>query len=244
MAPEISVEGSVSKIMREQATRFCTLIGDIGDFFHWEPERLEEELILRSESVHLQRALSFGARPGSQAQASLAQSLRNFSIPLHKIGLSTQACILDEEALAIRRECYRARPGEQRPYLADVLDGYSRHLHVTGRRDEALEAAEEAIKYWRLLYEFNPDEYSVKLAGALQELGIGLSSMQRLEECKAAEEEALMLWRSLYREEPERYRSSLVNSLTNHIITMKDLGLQDESRTLYAEFCELHALMG
>ncbi|KAF8308141.1 hypothetical protein DL93DRAFT_2087277 [Clavulina sp. PMI_390] len=243
MAPTISVVDPVSQKTRERAMEFQALTWEIDKLLSREPGRLGDVLLIRTDDVCLHRALAHGTRPGSDSWSNLAHSVRNLSLALHDSERSAEACILGEEALIIRRECYRVRPGQQRSYLADSLYTYSQHLYAEERYEEALEKAEEMVQLYRLLYEFDHDDGALSLAIGLQDLGVRLSSVQRFEDAKITEEEALGLWRTLYSKDPETHRSSLLHSLKNYIVSLKDLGLAQETRAAQAERDELEALI-
>ncbi|KAF8308139.1 TPR-like protein [Clavulina sp. PMI_390] len=244
MAPTISLADSpVLRPMYERAIEYRQLIDDIDNVFHGLPGRLQDVLILRAENVRLQRALAHGTRPGSQAHSKLAHCLLNLALAVHDNGQGAEACKLDDEALILRRQCYAARPGEQRPYLTDMLYTYSQHLYAGERYEEALELAEEAASVRRILYELDPDNCKPALAAALIDLGVRLSSVQRFGDAKSVEEEGLDLWRDLYHEDPETHGSSLIHALTNHVVSLKDLALSTEAIAIQAELDQLQALI-
>ncbi|KAF8308147.1 hypothetical protein DL93DRAFT_2087285 [Clavulina sp. PMI_390] len=243
MAPTISVVAPVPRDMRDRAAQFRELIDSIDTFLEEPLERFDDMVLIRTEALRIQRALAFGTRRGSQTHADLARFARNLALALHKKKENDEACVLDEEALAIRRECFKVRPGAERPYLAKVLHSYSIHLHAEERYKEALAASEEAVQLQRLLYELDPDEAMDGLAMALRDCGIRLSSVQRFEEAKATEEEGLVLWRLLYQKNPGKYRSLLDQALTNYIVSLKDLALVPEVKAARAERDEIRGVV-
>ncbi|KAF8308135.1 hypothetical protein DL93DRAFT_2100872 [Clavulina sp. PMI_390] len=244
MAPTISVIHPAPRHKKhEHVVEFRDLIDNIDSFLDEPLGRIDDVLLFRAEIVRLQRALSFNTPPGSPSNSDLARFIRNLAIACFQNDQYAEACLLDEEALLILRQCYRARPGHERRLLAQTLYHYSQHLYADERTEEALRVCEELIPIERLLYEFDPEECAPMLAMALQTLGLLLSAAQRFEEARVVEDEALAVWRILYHKDPETHRSSLATSLSNYIVSLKDLGLPKEKRAAQAELDELKALM-
>ncbi|KAF8308144.1 hypothetical protein DL93DRAFT_1954573 [Clavulina sp. PMI_390] len=242
MAPTVAVIHNVPRLpMREHVVSFRRLINDIDSFLDEPLGRIDDVLLFRSEIIQIQRALSFDTPAGSYSNSNLAHYHRNLALALHKNEQYAEACAQDEEALAIRRRCYQARPGEERPLLTLTLYTYSKHLEAAQRYDDALKVAQELLPIQRLLHELDPVQYRSSLADALSHIGVLFSSTQRFEDAKTAEEEALVFWRTMYDEDPERYQSVLIHSLGNYIITLRDLGLPKELRAAQAELEDLRA---
>ncbi|KAF8315959.1 hypothetical protein DL93DRAFT_2166540 [Clavulina sp. PMI_390] len=242
LAPNVSIIDTLPKSMRKRAYKFIGVIEDIGTFLDNSPARESSALLFHAEAVCLQRALFMDTPMGSQG--ILARLLRFQAVALHKLKQDDEACVLDEEALAIRREVYRLHPGaEQAARLATTLHIYASHLRGAKRRREAVSKNEEAVVLRRMLYEDDPDGYIWPLSLSLSTLGIRFKLVQRFEDAKIAEEEALVLRRIMYDKDQEKNLKALADCLHNYSTTLGALGLPEESRAAQAEHDTLHTLM-
>ncbi|KAF8305621.1 hypothetical protein DL93DRAFT_2172508 [Clavulina sp. PMI_390] len=234
VAPTISIVDSMPQEMRDRAVKFAKLLDHIDMFLDKLPDRLNDVLLFRTELVRLQRAISFGCRPGTKPHGRLARFLHNLAMSLDTNQRPDEACSLDEEALAIHDECCRANPSAERALHAKMLWAYSVHLYAAERYEDALQATEDELKIRRLLYEFDSDE-SMALSRALHDRAIYFRQLRRFEDAKDSEEEALVLRRTIYEEDPEKHRTALLECLNSYITTLKDLGLPKETREAQAE---------
>ncbi|KAF8305624.1 hypothetical protein DL93DRAFT_2172510 [Clavulina sp. PMI_390] len=228
LAPTILVVGNESQEMRDRAIQFAQILDQIDASLERMPNRLSDILLVRTELVRLQRAIAFGSDPGSKLHSRLARFLHNLAIALGKKQRFGEACVIDEEALAIHTECYRARPTEERAPHASMLWAYSVHLSAEGLSEEALAATDEELKIRRLLYESDPGE-AMALSTTLRNRGIYLARLQRLEDARESKEEALVLRRMLYEQSPESYRTALLECLDTYITTLNDLDMPKEA---------------
>ncbi|KAF8308161.1 hypothetical protein DL93DRAFT_2231837 [Clavulina sp. PMI_390] len=202
LAPSIRITSSTSQEMRSHATKFLDLIDKIGLFLGDLPERKQKEdaLLFRLEAVSLQRTL-FITTP-LRSQRELARLLWNLSIVLHRLNYDDDACTIDEEALTIRRECYRSHPDAERPLLSAHLHLYSIHLYNSQRDErygEAVAACEEAVFLRRQLYDLDPQKHMEPLAKSLQNLSAFLISADRFDDASIVGKEAVMLRRIFLR---------------------------------------------
>ncbi|KAF8316847.1 hypothetical protein DL93DRAFT_2165957 [Clavulina sp. PMI_390] len=197
----------MSQEMYSRAAVLLDLLDRIGHSLgdSLEPQHVEDSLPFRLEAVVLQRTLSIGSPLRSQGE--LARLLWNLAIVLHKLGRNKEPCLVDEEALAIRRDCHRSRPDANLHLLAAQLHVYSIQLHCEERYLEAVEACEEAAMLRRSLYECDPSKHTEPLAKSLHNLAAFLTSAERLEDAKVIGEEAIMLRRILLEKEPGQHRS-------------------------------------
>ncbi|KAF8308165.1 hypothetical protein DL93DRAFT_1957117 [Clavulina sp. PMI_390] len=236
----LAVSGSFTKGKRETSVKFRDVIDEIDTLFTATPKWRHHTILLRNELTRLQRVLCIGSPLGQQGD--LARFLLNEALALQYHGRGQEAPKLLEEALVIQRECFRLRPGVERPRLAFHLEWHSFCLHAEQRYEEAVEMCEEELRLRRLLYEFDPEESIAPLADVLQNLGVRLNSAQRPEDAKVAEAEGLVLRRILYDAHPELHRENLVTCLKNHGITLNALGLKKESKAVRAEYRQIRAL--
>ncbi|KAF8308138.1 hypothetical protein DL93DRAFT_2171299 [Clavulina sp. PMI_390] len=146
---------------------FCDIIDKVAAFLRksYRFEHQAHSIIFYAEAVRLQRALS-GGMPFRQ-QADLARFLRHQSNALHENSRNADACALDEEALAISRECYSIDPEAERSHLASTLHIYSVHLFYEQKWTEALQMCEEAVILRRLLYGSDSRKHMEGLAASL-----------------------------------------------------------------------------
>ncbi|KAF8283367.1 hypothetical protein DL93DRAFT_2174515 [Clavulina sp. PMI_390] len=196
MAPTISImDAGALEEMRGRAVTFSRLIDEIDTFLDESHRRRNNVLLFRTELVRLRRTLSFGVRPGSRHRSELAGLLQNLTLALHDKKRDSEACTIDEEALAIRRECFDVDPDAQRFHLADMLSSYALHLVAVMRYEEALGACDEELRQFsdakasqeealvlrRILYEKDPEAYRSALEESLRSYIISVRNLSSAE---------------------------------------------------------------
>ena len=161
----------------------------------------------------------------------LAGSLTNLSVRLARLGQLEQA-LTAIEAVTIRRELARVRPGTFQPDLATSLNSLCAILSDLGWPEEALTAIEEATGiYLPGAGPSPPGHFRSDVARSLNSLSIVLSDLGRREEALTANQEAVTIRRELARARPDR----LARSLANRSGILGDLGHPEEALTAIEE---------
>lgn len=162
----------------------------LGDAYQ-EQHHYKKACELDKEALAIRR-VSYDVLSSNGSRSNLAKILQHYSLNLSLSGQSQQACLVDIEAISLRRELYAWRPHIYRAPLSVSLRNYCIHLGRVGEAHQLVEAVKvgrEALRLGRTLFGMDRDGSRGILAEclrvyscALKDLGLEQESQLVMEE--------------------------------------------------------------
>jgi hypothetical protein len=208
---------------------------DLGLLTEIENAMPEQTLVLREMALEVNELLVKRLDKLSKdnanevIQGEHARLLNHLANRLSDVGRCEAALQKAQEALQIREQMEKSRPGVFLPNLATSLAAVAIMLSDLGLREEALEKAREAVRIRRHLAKVRPDAFMQFLAGSLDILANMLSALGQREEALEKAQEAVRIYEQLAKIRPETFLPHLATSVNNLAAKLTSLGRNQEA---------------